>query len=131
MRSRAPTRDAQSAEPHSRCHEPVARAQPCSASPLFDRRRAQIDNTAQEVESTIGLDCTDAIPASAKVGIGVPEILEAIVERIPAPPATIDKPLRALIFDSCARAPCRLFYAREFVRVRVSSVCARVRPCIS
>ena len=66
----------------------------------IDLPGADIDNTAQEVESTIGLDCTDAIPASAKVGLGVPEILEAIVQRVPPPQPTADQPLRALIFDS-------------------------------
>jgi len=66
----------------------------------IDLPGADIDNTAAEVESTIGLDCTDAIPASAKVGLGVPETLEAIVQRIPPPEDTRDKPLRALIFDS-------------------------------
>jgi len=66
----------------------------------IDLPGADVDNCAQEVESTIGLDCTDAIPASAKSGIGVPEILEAIVKRVPPPTPTIDEPLRALIFDS-------------------------------
>jgi len=66
----------------------------------IDLPGADVDNTAMEVESTIGLDCTDAIPASAKVGLGVPEILEAIVQRVPPPPNTVDEPLRALIFDS-------------------------------
>jgi len=66
----------------------------------IDLPGADVDNTAQEVESTIGLDCTDAIPASAKMGLGVPEILEAIVARIPPPEDTSDAPLRALIFDS-------------------------------
>ena len=66
----------------------------------IDLPGADVDACAAEVEGTIGLDCTDAIPASAKVGLGVPEILEAIVQRIPPPPATIDEPLRALIFDS-------------------------------
>jgi GTP-binding protein LepA len=60
----------------------------------------------EEVESTIGLDCSDAILASAKTGIGIEDILEAIVERIPPPKydingmKSVDKPLRALIFDS-------------------------------
>jgi len=66
----------------------------------IDLPGADVDNCAQEVESTIGLDCADAIAASAKSGIGVPEILEAIVKRIPPPAPTIDEPLRALIFDS-------------------------------
>jgi len=66
----------------------------------IDLPGADVDSTSQEVESTIGLDCTDAIPASAKIGLGVPEILEAIVERMEPPAPTLDLPLRALIFDS-------------------------------
>jgi GTP-binding protein LepA len=66
----------------------------------IDLPGADVDNTAMEVENTIGIDCTDAIAASAKMGLGVPEILEAIVQRIPPPEATAEKPLRALIFDS-------------------------------
>lgn len=66
----------------------------------IDLPGADVDNTAMEVESTIGLDCTDAIPTSAKVGLGVPDVLEAIVQRVPPPVANVDKPLRALIFDS-------------------------------
>ena len=54
----------------------------------------------QQIEDTIGLDATDALMVSAKTGQGVPEMLEAIVQRIPAPKANRDAPLRALIFDS-------------------------------
>lgn len=66
----------------------------------IDLPGADVDAAAEEVEAIIGLDCSDAIPASAKVGIGIPEILEAIVERVPPPQPNIDKPLRALVFDS-------------------------------
>merc|ERR1719201_3009707 len=66
----------------------------------IDLPGADTDNVAAEVESTIGLDCTDAIPASAKIGLGVPEILEAIVQRIPPPQPNAEAKLRALIFDS-------------------------------
>lgn len=54
----------------------------------------------REIEDIIGLDASDAILASAKSGIGIQDILEAIVERIPAPPDKSDEPTRALIFDS-------------------------------
>jgi len=54
----------------------------------------------QQIEDTIGLDATDALMVSAKTGQGVPEMLEAIVERIPPPKADRTAPLRALIFDS-------------------------------
>ncbi len=54
----------------------------------------------QEIEDVIGLDCSQAILASAKEGIGIEDILEAVVQRIPPPPDRRDQPLRALIFDS-------------------------------
>jgi len=66
----------------------------------IDLPGADVDACAEEVESTIGLDCTEAIPASAKVGLGVPEILEAIVQKVPPPEANVEEPFRALIFDS-------------------------------
>lgn len=54
----------------------------------------------REVEEVVGLDCSNAILASAKQGIGIDEILEEVVQRIPPPQDNRDKPLRALIFDS-------------------------------
>ena len=54
----------------------------------------------QELEESIGLDASQAILASAKTGEGIEEILEAIVQRIPAPTGDVKEPLRALIFDS-------------------------------
>ncbi|WP_434685403.1 translation elongation factor 4 [Pseudanabaena minima] len=66
----------------------------------IDLPGADPDRIAHEIEELIGLDCADAIHASAKQGIGIREILEAIVLRVPAPKDTVDQPLRALIFDS-------------------------------
>ena len=66
----------------------------------IDLPGAEPDRVAGEIEEVIGLDCSGAILASAKEGIGIPEILEAIVERIPEPQNTVDERLRALIFDS-------------------------------
>jgi GTP-binding protein LepA len=66
----------------------------------IDLPGAEPERVIGEIEEIIGLDCSGAILASAKEGIGVPEILEAIVERVPQPQNTIDEPLRALIFDS-------------------------------
>ncbi len=61
---------------------------------------ARPDWVKQQIEDTIGLDATDALLVSAKTGVGIDEMLEALVARIPPPPANRDKPLRALIFDS-------------------------------
>lgn len=66
----------------------------------IDLPGAEPDRVKQEIEDIIGLDCSDAILASAKEGIGIPEILESIVQMVPPPQDTIDQPLRALIFDS-------------------------------
>jgi GTP-binding protein LepA len=72
--------------------------------PVFnkiDLPGADVDRVRREVEEVIGLDCSEAIPASAKEGIGMKEILEAVVKRVP-PPKTAgpEAPLRALLVDS-------------------------------
>ena len=60
-----------------------------------------IRNTCeQEIEDVIGIDASEAVLASAKKGIGIEEILEQIVEKVPAPNGDPDAPLQALIFDS-------------------------------
>ena len=66
----------------------------------IDLPAADPDRVAEEIEDTIGLDCTDIVKASAKSGIGIDDILESIVELVPPPKADLDKPFRALIFDS-------------------------------
>ena len=66
----------------------------------MDLPNADPDNARAEIEDVIGIDATDAIPCSAKSGMGVEEILEAIVARIPAPKGNPDGPLRAMIVDS-------------------------------
>ena len=58
------------------------------------------DEAKEEIEDVIGLDATDAIEASAKTGMGIDEILERVVERIPAPQGDPAAPLQALIIDS-------------------------------
>lgn len=65
-----------------------------------DLPSAQPDVVKEEIEEMIGLDASDAILASAKTGLGVPEILERIVSDVPAPTGDLDAPLKALIFDS-------------------------------
>ncbi|KAE7997606.1 hypothetical protein FH972_002224 [Carpinus fangiana] len=66
----------------------------------IDLPGAEPDRVVREIEEVVGLDCSSAIFCSAKEGIGITEILNAIVERIPPPKDTAERPLRALIFDS-------------------------------
>lgn len=66
----------------------------------IDLPGAEPDRVCKEIEEVIGLDCSNAIHCSAKEGIGITEILNAIVERVPPPRDTAAMPLRALIFDS-------------------------------
>ncbi len=66
----------------------------------MDLPNADPDNARTEVEDVIGIDATDAIPCSAKTGMGIEEILEAVVARIPPPKGKPDAPLRAMIIDS-------------------------------
>ena len=66
----------------------------------IDLPSADPDKVKQEIEEVIGLDASDAVLASAKTGLGIDEILEAIVARIPSPKGEVENPLRALIFDS-------------------------------
>lgn len=66
----------------------------------IDLPSADIEKVKTEVEETIGLDCSTAIPISAKTGLGVDRVLEAIVQQLPAPSGDPNNPLKALIFDS-------------------------------
>ncbi len=66
----------------------------------IDLPHADVERAREEIESAVAIDASDAIPCSAKSGIGIDEILEAIVERIPPPGGSHDAPLRALIYDS-------------------------------
>lgn len=66
----------------------------------IDLPAADPEKVRQEIEDVIGLDASEAVLASAKAGIGIEEILEQIVEKVPAPQGEVDAPLKALIFDS-------------------------------
>lgn len=66
----------------------------------IDLPSADVDRVRTEIEESIGLDCTDAVPVSAKTGLNIDQVLAAIVERLPAPQGDLDAPLKALIFDS-------------------------------
>lgn len=66
----------------------------------IDLPAADPERVKQEIEDVIGLDASEAVLASAKAGIGIDEILEQIVEKVPAPQGDPEAPLKALIFDS-------------------------------
>lgn len=66
----------------------------------IDLPSAEPEKVREEIEDVIGLDASDAILASAKAGIGIEEILEAVVNRVPPPEGDKDAPLKALIYDS-------------------------------
>jgi GTP-binding protein LepA len=66
----------------------------------IDLPGADAEKTRAQIEELVGIDASGAILASAKEGIGIPEILQAVVERIPPPKGDVKAPLKALIFDS-------------------------------
>lgn len=66
----------------------------------IDLPSADPDRVKQEIEDVIGLDASEAVHASAKAGIGIKEILEQVVQKVPAPTGDPEQPLKALIFDS-------------------------------
>ncbi len=61
---------------------------------------ADPDKVAEEIETSIGIDATDAVLVSAKTGVGIPELIDAIIERIPAPQGNSEAPTKAIIYDS-------------------------------
>jgi len=65
-----------------------------------DLPSANVDHTAEQIEKVIGLDCSGAMFASGKTGVGVLEVLEAVIDRVPPPEGDPNAPLRALLFDS-------------------------------
>ena len=65
-----------------------------------DLPSANVDHTAEQIEEVIGLDCSGALFASGKTGVGVLEVLEAVIDRVPPPQGDPKAPLRALLFDS-------------------------------
>ena len=66
----------------------------------IDLPSADVDKTKAQIEQVVGLDCSEAIAASGKTGLGVREILEQIVRKVPPPKGRDIAPLRALLFDS-------------------------------
>jgi len=66
----------------------------------IDLQSADIPRTKEMIESAVGLDASDAVLISAKTGQGVPDVLEAVVKRVPPPKGSADNKLQALVFDS-------------------------------
>jgi GTP-binding protein LepA len=66
----------------------------------IDLPSADPDNAKQEIEDVVGVDATDAVLASAKTGLGIDDILEAIIAKVPPPKGDVNAPLKALIIDS-------------------------------
>jgi GTP-binding protein LepA len=81
----------------------------------IDLPSADPERVRQEVEDVIGLDASEAVLASAKAGIGIEDILEQIVEKVPAPDGDPEAPLQALIFDSVYDA-----YRGVIISIRIS-----------
>ena len=79
-----------------------------------DLPSSDVEGTKEQIEQVVGLDCSEAIPCSGKTGVGVADILEQIVKKVPAPKGDPDAPLRALIFDNWYDA-----YRGAVVMVRV------------
>src|SRR5207253_4559817 len=87
----------------------------------IDLPAADVDGTREQIHDTLDLDGTEALAISAKHGTGVPEVLEAIIARIPPPEGDVDAPLKALVFDSFYDS-----YQGVVIYVRVRN--GRVRP---
>jgi GTP-binding protein LepA len=66
----------------------------------IDLPAAEPDRIRQQIEDVIGLDASDAVPISAKTGLNIDQVLEAVVTRLPAPKGQLDAPLKALLIDS-------------------------------
>ena len=64
-----------------------------------DLPAADVDRVSEQIEDVIGIDATGAIPVSAKTGLGINEVLEAVVTQMPPPTGDRDKPLQALLID--------------------------------
>lgn len=91
----------------------------------IDLPNADPERVKKEIEDIIGLDGDEAICCSAKSGMGIEDILEAIIERIPAPVDKTDKPLKALVFDSRFDS-----YKGAIAYVRVQEGSLRVKDTI-
>ena len=87
----------------------------------IDLPSADPEKVKHEIEDVIGLDASEAVLASAKTGIGIEEILDAIIDKVPAPSGDVNAPLQALIFDS-------YFDASKGVIAYVSVMDGNIKP---
>ena len=85
-----------------------------------DLPAAEPDRVKEQIEDVIGLDASDAVPISAKTGLGIDDVLEAIVTRLPPPKGDETAPLKALLVDAWYDA-----YLGVVVLVRVFDGCSR------
>ncbi len=93
----------QGVEAQTMANATLALAQDLEIIPVInkiDLPAADPDKVKEEIEALIGIDCSNAILVSAKEGIGVPELLEVIVDKVPPPIGHEDHPFRALVFDA-------------------------------
>jgi GTP-binding protein LepA len=93
----------QGVEAQTMANATLAMAQDLEIIPVInkiDLPAADPEKVKEEIETLIGIDCSDAILVSAKEGVGVPELLQRIIERIPAPKGEDEGPLRAMVFDA-------------------------------
>jgi len=90
-----------------------------------DLPSAEPDRVAREIEDVIGLDASEAVRASAKLGLGIQDILEQVVARVPAPKGDAAAPLQALVYDAWFDA-----YLGVMVLVRVVNGCLRLHDKI-
>ena len=88
----------------------------------IDLPAAEPDRVRQQIEDVIGIDATDAVECSAKSGIGIHDVLEAIVTRLPAPKGDAAAPLKALLVDACMPDIFSLMFSVALAVCRASSL---------
>src|SRR3546814_16258457 len=101
----------------------------CSSDLKIDRPAAEPERVKQQIEDVIGLDASDAVEISAKTGIGIDKVLEALVTRLPAPKGDRNAPLKALLVDSWYDAYLGVVVRFRGVDVAVGRRAWRERRC--
>lgn len=83
----------------------------------IDLPSAEPERVCADIEDIIGIEAVGATTCSAKTGLGVEDVLETIIAKIPAPVGDLNAPLQALIIDSCLTLTLALFHWYEFAMV--------------